>query len=63
MRAGLTAGDDATAQDHAAPPRHGDPAATCALVTRPVSAPDGKKTRSVRPPDGGCPHVFALAAT
>ncbi|MFG3093876.1 GH92 family glycosyl hydrolase [Streptomyces sp. NPDC048202] len=38
-----------------------DPVATYVFATKPVSAPDGKEIRSVKLPDDGDLHVFALA--
>ncbi|MBV1948054.1 GH92 family glycosyl hydrolase [Streptomyces sp. BV129] len=38
-----------------------DPVATYVFATKPFSAPDGKRIRSVKLPDGGDLHVFCLA--
>ncbi|MFF9394253.1 GH92 family glycosyl hydrolase [Streptomyces griseoluteus] len=38
-----------------------DPVATYVFVTKPFAAPEGKEIRSVRLPDDGDLHVFALA--
>ncbi|MFK4108518.1 GH92 family glycosyl hydrolase [Streptomyces sp. NPDC002176] len=38
-----------------------DPVATYVFATKPVNAPDGKEIRSVKLPDDGDLHVFALA--